>query len=165
MLNLSTRFPNLMNIWKSQKSLMGSNVGCQENFCFTNPIQILFKSYSKNTILPLLLLLHQALKSNIWEDFVRAQSWAEKIFWHWVWSSNPMFVRVACDWSNASWLPTYEDEFAFDISSQRPFQLMPGISLVILILENHLILTILLFIQTLYLSLFVFFINLGVFCE
>ena len=35
-----------------------------------------------------------------------------------------------------------KDEFAFNISAQRPFQLMPGISLVVLILENHLILTI-----------------------
>ena len=35
-----------------------------------------------------------------------------------------------------------QDEFAFDISVQRPFQLMPGIPLVVLILEYHLILTI-----------------------
>ena len=56
-----------------------------------------------------------------------------------------MFGYIAYDWSNAWWFSMWcqiQDEFAFNVSVQRPFQLMPGISLVILILENHLIFTI-----------------------
>ena len=56
-----------------------------------------------------------------------------------------MFAYIAYDWSNAWWFSMWcqiQDEFAFNVSVQRPFQLMPGISLVILILENHLIFTI-----------------------